>query len=233
MREQNLPRLIDYSTNTSDAYFLEYRAINSALLRVAEQVQGVLLDIGCGNKPYQRLFSCVTRYIGCDMVQSSQNKVDVITVATELPFSSESFDSVLCTQVIEHVEDPEALYFEACRVLKPGGHLILSGPMYWHLHEEPYDFFRFTKYGLRYLSEKTGFEVIEIIPNGGKWAVLGQVLIHTIQNTWLDRKPLVSVTNRIFAWLDDRYYNDFNTLNYVVIARRKRLAAPASVNHES
>ena len=106
--------------------------------------------------------------------------------------------------------------------------------MYWNLHEEPYDFFRFTKHGFKYVLEKAGFEVCEIVSNGGAWATLGQVINHTF-GFWnpnvnlvvkglkyLFRKLRVHILiNRIFSYLDKKDYNPINTMNYVVVARKK------------
>jgi SAM-dependent methyltransferase len=83
-------------------------------------------------------------------------------------------DTVLCTQVIEHVRDPQSLLRESARVLRVGGHLILSAPLMNVVHEPPYDYFRFTPYGLRLLFENAGFEVVCIRHQGGGWAMLGQ-----------------------------------------------------------
>lgn len=220
MREENLHRLADFSTNFDEPYFLTLSALNAELLQIAPLASGKLLDIGCGNKPYQRMLENVDSYIGCDIVQSSENKVDVMSSAMSLPFCTESFDTVFSSQVIEHVEDHQALCNETYRVLKTGGYFLLTGPMYWHLHEEPYDFFRFTKHGFRHVLEESGFEVVKIVSNGGKWAVLGQVLIHTIEGENFRHRRFIRLVNKIFKWLDVRYYDDFNTLNYVVAARK-------------
>ena len=162
----------------------------------------------------------VSEHIGCDVVQSNERRVDVICPATDLAFAVASYDTVLCTQVIEHVANHRQLLTEAFRVLRSNGVLILSGPMYWPLHEEPYDFFRFTEYGLRHLLTEIGFAEITITENGGKWALCGQVLIHTIQKTRLYGRVSIRVINRIFAFLDDRYPSHGNPMNYVVVARK-------------
>ncbi|MGC2700891.1 MAG: class I SAM-dependent methyltransferase, partial [Candidatus Acidiferrales bacterium] len=163
----------------------------------------------------------IDEHIGCDVVQSSDSRADVMCLATDLPFMDGSYDTVLVTQVIEHVADHRSLLREAFRVLKSGGIMILSGPMYWPLHEEPYDFFRFTEHGLRFLLETTGFSDIEIVADGGHWALCGQVLVHTISATRLQRyKFLIAAINRMFAYLDDRRPTRDNPMNYVAIARK-------------
>lgn len=220
MREERLPRYSTAHTTPSDLAYVHLRTLNAALERASSHVGGLLIDIGCGNKPYREMFPRVVHYIGYDVVQSSEGVVDIIGLATSLPIADRSADAVLCTQTIEHIHDFQALVSEAYRILKPGGHMILSGPMYWPLHEEPYDYFRFTKHGFRYILEQSGFRVIDIIANGGKWAVLGQVVLHTLQGGRLDRVTIRRLLNRTFAHLDDKYHDEISTINYVAIAGR-------------
>ena len=96
--------------------------------------------------------------------------------------------------------------------------------MYWPLHEEPYDFFRFTRHGLVHLLEKAGFETVEIRVNGGDWATLGQAIIHTIMDTHLDRGVIIQGINLLFSFLDDRFPKSRNPMNYVVVARKPMVA---------
>jgi SAM-dependent methyltransferase len=223
MREQNLDRFSDYkNTPKSDYYYLVYKPLIRELeAAVKKYAKGKVLDIGCGNKPYEAMFKgLITEYVGCDVVQSSGGKVDVICEATKITLPDASFDTVFSTQAIEHVADHQALVNEAYRLLKPGGHAIISGPMYWHLHEEPYDFFRFTKYGFQHVLEKAGFKMVEIKANGGKWATLGQVILHTLPRRLTKYGFLRSMHNRFFTYLDEKFYNDFNTMNYVVVGKK-------------
>lgn len=235
-RAANLIRLENVEEiNTANSNYLVYLSFHRELKKAIEcYANGKLLDIGCGNKPYESWSKdYVTEYIGCDIIQSSANKVDVISTANNIPLANSTFDTVLSTQVIEHVEDHQGLVNEAYRLLKPDGYFILSGPMYWNLHEEPYDFYRFTKYGFQHLLEKAGFEVIEINANGGAWATLGQVINHTFEFKnpkaslmvrvlkFLFRKlKIVVIINRLFRYLDNKDYNTINTMNYVVIAKK-------------
>lgn len=221
VRKNDLGRLATTRLDNSDVNFLHLRSLFPGLAAASVHASGRLLDIGCGNKPYEEMFTGrVSEFVGCDVVQSSQHRVDVLSPATCLPFKGGSCDTVLVTQVIEHVANPGAMLAEAFRVLRPDGALILSGPMYWPLHEEPFDFFRFTRHGLRCLLEEAGFHRIEIQGNGGKWALCGQALIHAILGSALQRPHVVRAINRFFAFLDDRYLDGSNPINNVAVARK-------------
>lgn len=223
MRVADLARLSGCHPYIDDPHFLVRRPLVKALDSATKYAHGALLDIGCGNKPYEELFAGkVSRYFGVDVIQSHLHKVDLLCPANAIPLQSESFDTVFSTQTIEHVADHRKLVSEAFRLLRPTGCFIVSGPLYWPLHEEPYDFFRITKHGFDWLLSEAGFKVVEIIPNGGKWATLGQVIIHTIQHGPLDRRSVIKLINKIFYRLDDRYFDPVNTPNYVAIGRKPR-----------
>ncbi len=222
-REESLNRLSSTNIALHSTEYLVYHYLYKSLqFAIDKYVDGKLIDIGCGNKPYsQWLKEKSKEHIGCDIIQSSSNCVDVICEATKIPLPDNSFDTAFSTQTIEHVGDFQLMVNEAYRLLKPGGHFIVSGPMYWPLHEEPYDFHRFTKHGFAHTLNTAGFEVVEIIPNGGKWALMGQVIIQTLP-VWLTfPKILKLLHNKFYAWLDQKYFDPINTMNYVAIGRKK------------
>ncbi|RYE53662.1 MAG: methyltransferase domain-containing protein [Sphingobacteriales bacterium] len=236
MREENIKRLSGTSISKNSAgYIVLYFLINDLKRSISTFATGKILDVGCGNKPYESLFnSSKENYIGCDVVQSSEMKVDIICKATEITADTASFDTVFSTQVMEHVDNSDKMMSECNRVLKPGGHLILSVPLCWELHEEPYDFFRFTKYGLKELCDRNNFEVVEIIPNGGKWAAITQMNLNMIYSTFKKKNIFIKCIKGIFIhlrltalinWiaikLDHKFYDPLLTLNYVLIARKK------------
>lgn len=147
----------------------------------ARHLRGRLIDIGCGIKPYRELVAPhVSEHVGVDHAAClhDRSNVDLTGTAYAIPAADASFDSALCTAVLEHLEEPEAAIRECARVLKPGGMAIYSMPFIWHLHEEPRDFFRYTKYGLKHLFEKAGFEVVEMRALSGFWVTFGQLLVY-------------------------------------------------------
>ncbi len=132
------------------------------LSRMASRyLKGRTDDIGCGEKPYRDLIQAhVTEHVGIDYqeTQHDRSQIDRVGAAYRLPAADDEFDSAICTAVLEHLEEPEQALRECYRDLKPGRCAIYAVPFIWHLHEEPRDFYRFSKYGLEYLFEKAGFE---------------------------------------------------------------------------
>jgi 2-polyprenyl-3-methyl-5-hydroxy-6-metoxy-1,4-benzoquinol methylase len=134
--------------------------------QVIEQnnISGVLLDLGCGNKPYKTIYDKHSKEsIGID-VQTTPHKnpnIDVYYDGENIPFEDNRFDVVLCSEVIEHVKHPFNFLQEIHRVLKPGGTLILTCPFLQVLHETPNDFFRYTYYGLSELMKNANLEIIQ------------------------------------------------------------------------
>lgn len=139
-----------------------------------------VLDAGAGDAPYRELFA------HCDYktsdwsnsVHEGAQTADYVASLDALPIPDASFDAVLNTQVLEHVANPAAVVTEMHRVLKPGGELWLTVPLVNELHEEPYDFFRYTPYGLTTLFEQAGLEVISIEPLNGYFTTLALLLRH-------------------------------------------------------
>lgn len=139
-----------------------------AVLRHQGIFRGKVLDVGCGRKPYRDIIEprC-DAYIGMDI--EKRDGVDVVGDAQKLPFDENSFDVIVAFQVMEHLPEPNEFLAECYRVCKQGGHVLITTPFMWGEHEQPRDFYRYTRFGLRYLAEKAGFEVVEIAPDTGYW----------------------------------------------------------------
>ena len=158
-------------------FFLARRALAREMRRVAHHARGRLLDVGCGQKPYEEMFA-VTSYIGVELdtpENRAHKRADEFYDGKHLPFPVAEFDTVLCNQVLEHVFEPDVFLAELARVLKPGGMLILTVPFVWDEHEQPFDYARYSSFGLRHLLTKHGFAVKEHVKTLGDLSVLCQL----------------------------------------------------------
>ncbi|HXZ19213.1 MAG TPA: class I SAM-dependent methyltransferase [Candidatus Acidoferrales bacterium] len=138
-------------------------------------------DIGCGAKPYERFFPGAARYCGIDLpadlsANKLQKRADVYADLRMLPLGDESFDVVLCTQVLEHVPDPARVLGEAHRILRSGGLAVITVPFLAAEHEVPHDYLRFTSFGVTALLEQNGFEAMTVKKQFGFWSAIGEMI---------------------------------------------------------
>jgi SAM-dependent methyltransferase len=147
------------STNIKDSRFLVKSFLNETLEKCAQGLSSKqVLDLGCGKKPYKTLFSNAQDYIGIDY---RSNLAEVKGVGENLPFREESFDTVICTQVLEHVENPKLVLDELRRILTGDGLVLLSTHGFWIEGHETVDYWRWTIQGLRKIFEDSGFKIVE------------------------------------------------------------------------
>jgi SAM-dependent methyltransferase len=135
-------------------------------------------DVGAGDAPYRELFEHV-EYVTVDWEMSPHEgagNVDIAASADAIPVPDASFDSVLLTQVLEHVPEPARVLAEQHRILRPGGSLFVTAPLVWELHEMPYDYFRYTAPGLESLLRSAGFDEIEVTPRNDCFTTLAQMM---------------------------------------------------------
>lgn len=134
-------------------------------------LKGNILDIGCGGKPYKKFLSKESRYFAMEYQEYAQ-KPELFGDVNKLPFRDGVFDAVMFNEVIEHVPAPDKSIAEIYRVLKKGGKLFLTAPMYWRLHYAPHDYFRFTSYGLVHILESNNFSISAIERMGGFFSIV-------------------------------------------------------------
>jgi SAM-dependent methyltransferase len=129
-----------------------------------------LLDVGAGELKYKSYFTHC-HYFSNDLCVGDADwnygGIDIVSSVYEMPVDDASFDRVLCIQVLEHLDKPDKAFEEFHRVLTPGGRVYLSVPLIAGEHQQPYDYFRYTRYGLAALGERHGFEVISLASHGG------------------------------------------------------------------
>jgi len=206
-----------------------HRVLNNALVTVApEHIRGRLLDIGCGLKPYGPLLApYVTEHVGVDHPDSPHalTSVDVLATAYDIPLDDASFDTVLLTEVLEHLERPADALAECFRLLRPGGRLILTTPFIWTVHEAPRDFYRFSPFGLRYQAEQAGFTDLTLMPLGGQWTMLALMTGYALGKSPARRLGrglggLQRGMQRVAVRLDHRWFEPWLAHGHLLVATR-------------
>jgi SAM-dependent methyltransferase len=138
---------------------------------VRSYARGRLLDLGCGNAPLAGLYrDFVDTYVWADWPNSMHQEFEVdlqVDLNRPLPISEAEYDTVLLSDVLEHIEEPDILFGEVARILRPGGVLIVGVPFLYWIHEEPHDHHRYTRYKLAAFGRKYGLEPVEISEVGG------------------------------------------------------------------
>ena len=166
---------------------LENASLWRAMETAAPAASGRLLDVGCGDKPYEALFlPHVKAYVGVEYASTydstvnasdaKRGKADLVYSDDRLPFEDGAFDTVLCNQVAEHVPDPAAFVADLARVLRVGGRFILTVPFSFRVHSAPNDFHRFTRFALEHYCQHLRLQIDQLEPRGLFWSVIGQKL---------------------------------------------------------
>jgi SAM-dependent methyltransferase len=173
-----------FATNWIEIFFNPSYVIRKQLLnaikKLAPQLRGTIVDLGCGTKPYEKYFNNASHYIGVDIEVSGntapKDQIDVFYDGKHLPFEDCSIDNVFSSEVFEHVFDLELLVPEINRVIKKGGYLLASCPFAWPEHEQPYDYARYTSFGIKHLLEKNSFKIVEQCKTGNYLSSLLQLI---------------------------------------------------------
>lgn len=211
------------------------QALHSAIAGYAPQIKGKVLDVGCGAKPYRHLFGHVDRYDGMDVPVSGHNHrastIDILYDGRRFPVPSGSYDAAVSFEVLEHVFNVDEHLAEVRRVLRPRALYLLSTPLIWGEHEAPYDFGRYTSFGLASLLNRHGFDILAQSKTGGGWLTACQIFSSYVNRALLPRDRganIVATALLLFpfhciayalAWVLPR--GDALYLNNVVLCRRR------------
>lgn len=233
-------RLFAFNLVNRDAWVAEQAARIPAGSRV--------LDIGAGSCPYRALFDhCeyrtqdFTQLAGDQLRHGGYGKIDYVCDASAIPVPDASFDVVLCTEVLEHIAEPLKVLAEFARILKPGGHLLLTAPLGSGIHQEPHHYYGgFTPYWYRRFLAELGFADIAVEANAGSYAYFSQESLRFLQSTrpwrlaapfmvrllwmpfWMVLLPVLAGIVPLAAHRLDRYDQEQRfTVGYHVTARRR------------
>lgn len=193
---------------------------------IRNYAQGNLLDLGCGSVPLYGIYKELISSITCvDWEETSHNGKYLdyeMDLNKKLSLKTGQFDTVILTDVLEHIFNPLGLLKEVRRVLKKDGKLILAVPFFYWLHEIPHDYHRYTKYALEKYCQEAGLEIVETYPYGG--------LAETILDITAKMFRFSRLVSRAHLWLAKRILSTFRTgkisaaelfpLGYVLVAKK-------------
>jgi SAM-dependent methyltransferase len=223
-----------YSVRYSTHNWLIKKLANHRIVPKLARLNGTVVDLGCGTRPFEAdILLHAKKYVGLDWGNTLHGThADVIADLNQpLPLSDASVDHVVTFEVIEHLAEPATMLSEAARVLRSGGTLTLSAPFQWWVHEEPWDYQRFTRYGLDYQLRKAGLTDIVIQPTSGFWSMwllkVNYQLTRLIRGPRLMRilvramlTPIWWINQTIAPWLDKLWPEERETAGYFVTARK-------------
>ena len=220
--------------NNKPHNWLFYQINHEFLCRLSGEFHGHLYDLGCGEMPYREwLLKHADQYTGVDWGATlHQLKADIVADLNEpLPIESEVADTVVSFSVMEHLREPQIFLNEAHRILKPGGGVVMQVPFMWWVHEAPYDYYRYTQYGLHYMFEKARFSDIKVYPQTGFWVMwtlkFNYQTARLIRGPWPVRKLIAlfmrgvwAIDQRIAPLLDKYWKSEGETAGYFVVAKK-------------
>jgi SAM-dependent methyltransferase len=147
---------------------------------IPKYIKGRLADLGCGNVPFYMLYKDLVTENICADWPNSLHKNQYLDIECDLnqplPIPDSSFDSIILSEVLEHIANPDMLWSEMSRILKQKGIVLLSVPFFYKIHEAPHDYFRYTEFALKNFAQKYGFKTVEIKSFGGLPEIFTDVL---------------------------------------------------------
>ncbi len=195
---------------------------------IEQYASGLLLDLGCGDVPLYEMYKDLTTDNICvDWSDSLHQNIyldHTANINDGIPLNDALFDTVLMTDVLEHISNPKLVMSEIARVLKPKGKLILTVPFFYWLHETPYDFFRYTEFSLKMFCENNKLDIILLDTYGGALEVILDIIAKQIVGS-----PILSslhfklskslVRSQIGSKLSDKTSKKF-PLGYCLVAEK-------------
>ncbi len=219
---------VSYPGIGNHSYIIASTQIKYYQKAIKKHATGYLLDCGCGDVPYYGIYkdSIVDSYcVDWEYSPQQQVHVDQFVNLNEKLNINKTFDTIILSDVLEHIAEPEQLLQELNTVMNPGAKLLIMVPFMYRLHEEPHDYYRYTEHAIKHLLKKANFELIELESYGGIVDVIFDLLNKGFFNTSSRSKLLI----RFYKFISKvAYFNKVNNARrysfpqgYVVIAQKK------------
>jgi SAM-dependent methyltransferase len=171
---------------------------------IPKHTTGKLADLGCGMVP---LYDCYKKHISENTCVDWPNSLHLnqyldttCSLNEPLPLRDNEFDTIILSEVLEHIAEPELLWGEMNRILKPGGKILLGVPFLYKIHEAPHDYFRYTEFALQNFASKNKMEVVDLVPYGGLPAVLTDIYAKQLSKIPLIGTFLSSISQNLCWW---------------------------------
>jgi SAM-dependent methyltransferase len=197
IQEQFNPKILGLFINP---FYFARKGLYQSVSVLILNLKGKLLDVGCGTKPYEGMCN-VDKYIGLeidDEVNRNHSFADVFYDGSTIPFKDKEFDSILSNQVFEHVFNPHVFLREINRVTKMDGLFLITVPFVWDEHEQPYDYARYSSFGLRHVLAENGFDIMEHRKSNNGVEVIFQLINDYIYKVTITKNNIINLLITLF-----------------------------------
>jgi SAM-dependent methyltransferase len=193
------------SNRTSISTSVRRHFIDQFFFSKENLIKGKVLDVG-GKKVNKRgIFDISKLGVPVTYVNiEKKDEPDILADAASIPLQSESFDTVIMAELLEHVPDPLAVLKEACRLLKPGGTALVTAPFMVGVHGDPEDYARYTPTFLEKMAKEAGFKIVEIKQQGNIFAVMALMVQHIFLAKKISWRPIQIPLIKFLMWLDSK-----------------------------
>jgi len=191
-KEQFNPGLLGLFINP---FYIARKGLYKNVSEMIQHLNGRILDIGCGSKPYEHLCNA-TEYVGLEIDSPEKRRktaADYFYDGEKMPFEDKSFDNLIANQVFEHVFNPSYFLKEGNRILKIGGKFLMTVPFVWDEHEQPYDYARYSSFGLKHIFKENGFKIVEHRKINDGIEVIFQLINDYIYKVTLTKNPYLNL----------------------------------------
>jgi SAM-dependent methyltransferase len=227
----------DFAPSLIHPFYIIRKFLLKNIQNYSGNMYGKMMDFGCGSKPYKSFIN-VSEYVGVDFENEGHphvnEEIDVFYDGKNLPFENQYFDSVLCSEVLEHVFDINATLKEINRVMKNGSPILITCPFVWNEHEIPHDYARYSRFALEDILSKNNFEIIHFSKSGNFITAITQLKVLYFYTAfgkrwsgfflsrWVYKIFFVLIPNLSGLLLNKIFpQNDSLYLNNVLVAKKK------------